>query len=392
MSAASWCDKAKKIYHQVIHDTETNEMICTRCGQTSPIDTSVNVTPTKHTFVPSATGHVLVERKREKSQEESCMIDTRKHIAIPVSKLNADYTTTGTISSSMAEGNRDAHGNRIPNMSELYRQRKINKNIVSASFNADKSLRNAMWIIATLTDKLHLSELIKERAAEIYRKAYDANAVRGRSTKWLATASLFYSCKEKNIFRNPNDFVVALDPSYSKDRSGRKDLFMNYKILVQVLGLPIPELTSPVSELGRIATLAGISEKSVRKAMSLYEMMRAYDKTIFYGKSPAAISVCILYIATKYMGEHVKQDIITSSGQISTVTLRKRCDEYLAILRKIDPELPVNIDSHRNIDEKEKDEFSDMEEEIKYEPTKIKPGKIKGRKAVKPSSTKATIK
>lgn len=378
----SWCSGKPGTYHDVIFDPDTNEMVCTRCGETSPIDTSVEITPTKHSFSPGQHKHPKRQQSHKKSEESSIQqIDptSRKHVAIPKSKLNADYTLTGTVAGRLPDSNRDVHGNRITRSSEWGRYRWVDKNYVNSQYTPDKSLRNAMWIIATLTSKLNLSELIKERAAEIYTKAYDKNAVRGRSTKWLATASLFYACKEKNIFRNPNDFVVALDPNYSKDRSGRKDLFMNYKILTQVLDLEIPPLTSPVSELGRIATLAGISEKSVRKAMQLYEMMRQHDKTIFYGKSPAAISVCILYIATKYMNEHVKQDVITSSGQISTVTLRKRCDEYIAILRKIDPELPTSIDSHRNIDEKEKDEFSDLEEDKKYEPTKIKGGRIKGR-------------
>jgi len=313
---------------------------------------------------------------------------------VPVTKLNADYTLTGVLASQIDESNKDAHGNRIANTLDTNRMRFVDKYVVNSAYNADKSLRNAMWIIATLTDKLAISELIKERAAEIYRKAYKQNAVRGRSTKWLAAAALFYACKEHGAFRNPNDFVIALDPGYlyRKDRSGRKDLFMNYKILTSVLDLPIPAVTSPLSELGRIAAIAGISERSIRKAIQIYESLKQFDQTIFYGKSPAAISVCILYIATKYNSEQVKQDVITHSGQISTVTLRKRCDEYINVLKQIDPNLPFSVYAHRNTGNsggavvylhqaEDRDEL-DVEEEhdttFSRVPVKIEPGTVRG--------------
>ena len=294
----------------------------------------------------------------------------------------------------MAEHNRDAHGKRVTDTATTNRLRFVDKYYVNSQYNADKSLRNAMWTIATLSDKLNVSELIKERAAEIYRKAYNKNAVRGRSTRWLATAALMYACKERGIARSANDFVNALEPpkednSYytyydsqhyynsrfteEVERTGRKDLFLSYKILIQVLDLPIPSTPSPKDELGRIATLAGISERSVRKAMKLYDMLKEHNKLIFDGKSPQAISVCILYIATKYCNESVKQDVITESGQISTVTLRKRCDEYIGILKRIDPNMPDAVYEHRTNAITDRDEFDDLDNSVDdYVPLKNK--------------------
>jgi transcription initiation factor TFIIB len=382
----SYCPVSKnktKKHHNVVYDEHTHENVCTNCGEifgNEPIaeghhgKSYVSSSPTVPTPI-NASGN------NTKLPPVETATGTPQNVIIPVTKLNADYTLTGVLASQISEGNRDAHGNRITNPVDTNRMRFVDKYVVNSSYNADKSLRNAMWIIATLTDKLNISELIKERAAEIYRKAYKKNAVRGRSTKWLATAALFYACKEKNTFRNPNDFVLALDPTYTdeKDRSGRKDLFMNYKILTSVLDLPIPQVTSPLSELGRIAAIAGISEKSIRKAMKIYEALKDHDQTIFYGKSPAAISVCILYIATKYNNEQIKQDVITHSGQISTVTLRKRCDEYINILKEIDPKLPENVYAHRNNGSRDKDEFTkDDEYTPEYVPVTIREEKYRG--------------
>jgi transcription initiation factor TFIIB len=382
----SYCNSKKKKPHHVVYDEHTHENVCTNCGEIfvekdePSYNNSTRVAPHG---IPSGTPPAIVG-KGSIVQPPPLAIPGIEvippQVIVPITKLNADYTLTGVLASQISEGNRDAHGNKIVNPVDTNRMRFVDKYVVNSSYNADKSLRNAMWIIATLSDKLAISELIKERAAEIYRKAYKKNAVRGRSTKWLATAALFYACKEKNTFRNPNDFVLALDPTYvdEKDRSGRKDLFMNYKILTSVLDLPIPQVTSPLSELGRIAAIAGISEKSIRKAMKIYESLKDHDQTIFYGKSPAAISVCILYIATKYNNEQVKQDVITHSGQISTVTLRKRCDEYINILKEIDPNLPENVYAHRNNGTADRDEFTDADEFTpEYVPTQIKEEKYR---------------
>ena len=360
--------RKKQHEHKIVFDEISQENVCTTCGEIvnkEKVEYKLASNPRAPKLNGSGTtsSPLLEETKRSSG------------VIIPVTQLNADYTLTGSLASQMGEINRDAHGNKIANPLDTNRLRFVDKYYVNAQYNADKSLRNAMWIIAMLSDKLSVSELIKERAAEIYRKAYKKNAVRGRSTRWLACAALYYACRQHKIFRNPNDYVFALEPDLikEKDRSGRKDLFASYKILTDVLQLPLPELTSPVSELGRIATIAGISEKSIRKATELYKKLREYDKTIFYGKSPAAISVCILYIATKYTDEHVKQDIITHSGQISTVTLRKRCDEYIGILKKIDPELPEEVYANRNNLVIDRDEFDDLDSTVPdYVPTEMK--------------------
>ena len=40
------------------------------------------------------------------------------------------------------------------------------------------------------------------------------------------------------------------------------------------------------------------------------------------------------------MDEEVRQDDITKAGEVSTVTLRKRCDEYIIILQKLGEQVP----------------------------------------------------
>ena len=155
-----------------------------------------------------------------------------------------------------------------------------------------------MRTIIGTSQRLNLPEHIIERAAGIYRKAYKQNAVRGRSTRGLSVASVFYACKEAGIIRNPEDFVAALE----EDTKWRNELFSNYKTLISILDLKPPEQIRPELEIPHIAGKCSISEKTVRAALEILKKLKNYNTTLFFGKSPIAIAVCCLYIAAKYHG------------------------------------------------------------------------------------------
>ena len=63
-------------------------------------------------------------------------------------------------------------------------------------------------LLALHSDLISLNISCKKGSPGIYRKAYKQNAVRGRSTRGLSVASVFYACKEAGIIRNPEDFVA----------------------------------------------------------------------------------------------------------------------------------------------------------------------------------------
>lgn len=274
---------------------------------------------------------------------------SREGRIIPTARRSADYTLPGSLSGKISIRNVDAHGNSVKNPKALKKLRKADRIYANTRYNSDKSVRSAIWNIIMLCEKLKIPENTKERGASLYRKAYSAGAVRGRSTKWIATACLFYAIKEAKIYLLAEDFVRALE-EYDKKlgtKKGIKNLFSSYKTITKVLDLPLPEPVSPIHELGRFATAAGLSGVTTKKAMQIYEKIKSHDPTVFSGKNPSAIAVCLLYIASKYTSESSRgQRLISNAGRISVVTLRKRTDEYLAILRLLDEFIPDSLERH----------------------------------------------
>ena len=262
---------------------------------------------------------------------------------IPTARRHADYTLAGSLSGRISMANVDAHGNSVKNLADIKNLRKADRYYANTFYNADKSVRSAIWQIIMLCEKLGIGETVKERAAGLYRRAFMAGAVRGRSTRWIACSCLFYASKEAGFTFPSEDFVRALEEPIS-DKKGKKNLFASYKVLTKVLDLPLPHPVSPLAELSRFAKSAGLSGIAERKAAQLYEMIQSVDKTVFCGKNPGAIAICLLFIASKYSMENKAcQKLITKSASISLVTLRKRTEEYIRHLQFVGEPIPDGL-------------------------------------------------
>jgi hypothetical protein len=108
--------------------------------------------------------------------------------------------------------------------------------------------------------------------------------------------------------------------------------------------LPLPQPVSPISELSRFAKAAGLSGLAERKAAQLYTKIQSVEPTVFCGKNPGAIAICLLYIASKYSMEYkAGTKLISNAGRISLVTLRKRSEEYIRHLQSIGEPIPDGL-------------------------------------------------
>ncbi len=190
-----------------------------------------------------------------------------------------------------------------------------------ANSSADRNLRQALNEMDKLKDKLALSDAVIEKAAYIYRKAMERKLVRGRSIQGLVAACLYASCRNTETPRTLDDISQGMNIR-------RKDVARCYRLLFRELELKMP-VVDPVKGISRIASIAGLSEKCKRNAITM--LNKAKKLGAVAGKDPMGIAAAALYLSCISIGESKSQKEISQASGVTEVTIRNRC----AGLRKI---------------------------------------------------------
>ena len=184
-----------------------------------------------------------------------------------------------------------------------------------AHSSADRNLRQALNEMDKLKDKLALTDAVVEKAAYIYRKAMEKKLVRGRSIQGLVAACLYASCRNTETPRTLDDVAKGINIR-------RKDVARCYRLIFRELELKMP-VVDPVKGISRIASIAGLSEKSKRKAITI--LNEAKKDGMVAGKDPMGIAAAALYLACISTGEVKSQKDISIASGVTEVTIRNRC-------------------------------------------------------------------
>jgi transcription initiation factor TFIIB len=190
-----------------------------------------------------------------------------------------------------------------------------------ANSSADRNLRQALNEMDKLKDKLALSDAVIEKAAYIYRKAMERKLVRGRSIQGLVAACLYASCRNTETPRTLDDISQGINIR-------RKDVARCYRLLFRELELKMP-VVDPVKGVSRIASIAGLSEKCKRNAITMLNKAKKIGAVA--GKDPMGIAAAALYLSCISIGESKSQKDISQASGVTEVTIRNRC----AGLRKV---------------------------------------------------------
>ncbi len=190
-----------------------------------------------------------------------------------------------------------------------------------ANSSSDRNLRQALNEMDKLKDKLALNDAVIEKAAYIYRKAMERKLVRGRSIQGLVAACLYASCRNTETPRTLDDISQGMNIR-------RKDVARCYRLLFRELELKMP-VVDPVKGISRIASIAGLSEKCKRNAITM--LNKAKKLGAVAGKDPMGIAAAALYLSCISIGESKSQKEISQASGVTEVTIRNRC----AGLRKI---------------------------------------------------------
>jgi len=278
-------------YKKMVTDQNTGELFCGKCG-----------------FVVTEKITDTGAEWRSFSNDES----NRTRVGAGTSLTMHDMG----LSTIIGKANKDATGKPLSSgvKSSIERLRTWDSRSQAHS-SADRNLRQALNEMDKLKDKLALTNAVVEKAAYIYRKAMERKLVRGRSIQGLVAACLYASCRNTETPRTLDDIAKGINIR-------RKDVARCYRLIFRELDLKMP-VVDPVKGVSRIASLAGLSEKSKRKAIVI--LNEAKKEGIVAGKDPMGIAAAALYLACISIGEAKSQKDISIASGVTEVTIRNRC-------------------------------------------------------------------
>ncbi|MGA1975358.1 MAG: transcription initiation factor IIB, partial [Conexivisphaerales archaeon] len=237
--------------------------------------------------------------------------ESRSRVGIPTSLAMHDMGLATVIGSE----NRDASGKNLAGSVRTAMERLRTWDGRSQVHEpVDRNLREAFSELDRLADKLNVSDVIVERSAYIYRKAMEKGLVRGRSIGALIAASTYAACRVTETPRTLKD--VAAASSLKK-----KDVARCYRLLLRELELRMP-VTDPVKCVSRIASKAGLTEKTQRRAVGI--LKGAIESRTSAGKDPMGLAAAALYVACVLEGEDKTQKDIAEAAAVTEVTIRNR--------------------------------------------------------------------
>ena len=276
---------------RTVTDPESGEVICGKCGL------------------------VISERVQESraewrafNSEESA---DRSRTGIPNSLARHDMG----LSTVIGKADKDASGRRLAtSMRSTFDRLRSWDFRTQAHTPTDRNLRQAFSELDRLRDKLSLTDAVVAKTAYIYRKAQERGLVRGRTISATVGAAVYIACREAGTSRTLKDIAEI-------GNIKRKDLARIYRLVVIELDLKIP-LIDPMKCIARVASKAGLSERTRRLAMNV--MSKVVQSRISAGKDPMGLAASVLYLACLSSGETRTQTDIADAAGVTEVTVRNR--------------------------------------------------------------------
>ena len=223
--------------------------------------------------------------------------------------------------------NKDASGKFIPGESfaKMGRLRRLQRGLRIRN-PKDKGLSFAFGELNRMSSALALPKSIQVTASMIYRKASDADLIRGRSFEGMMTACLYAACKQHKVSRTLDEITAV--SRVSKVSIGRSYLVISVNLKLGILA------PSPLEFIPRFCSPFRFSDTTVQ--IRAEEIIRRAEQIgLTSGKGPEGIAAAAIYIASRiprfsYM---VNQKQLAKIAGVTEVTIRTRYKELIRVLR-----------------------------------------------------------
>ena len=195
---------------------------------------------------------------------------------------------------------------------------------------SDRSLINAMRIIAEMADRINLPKVITDRANKLFKMVQDGKHLTGRAHGAIAAACLYIACRQEGVPRTFKEIVAVT--TVNKREIGRcfKVILRQHHVEANV------ELITTGDFMSRFCGNLQLS-KHVQRAATLIAK-KASDKEITPGRSPISITAAAIYMASQASEDKKTQREISEVAGVAEVTIRKSYKLMLERAKDLFPE------------------------------------------------------
>lgn len=302
----------------------TNTLVCPECGSKNLIqDKTRGETICRNcgTVVDS----LLIDDSPEWRAYNSAERDSRSRVGAPTTYTIHDKG----LSTQIGTEDRDVFGQKLSatQRNRFHRLRKWNARSRIHS-STDRNLTKAMRELDRLASQMTLPRTVKETASIIYRKALQANLIRGRSIEEMISAATYAAARQRHLPR-------TLDEIANHSRISKKELGRAYRLLISELKLKIP-LADPINYVVRFASELGLSGVVSQEAREI--VLRAKSERLAMGKDPVSLAAASIYIAGILHNQQLTQQGIADIAGVTEVTIRNR---YKELVKKLEITAPL---------------------------------------------------
>jgi len=191
----------------------------------------------------------------------------------------------------------------------------------------ERSLVDGLRELRQLGATLELPGSTRERAAYWYRKAHEAQLLKGRSIGAFAAACVFAAARESHQPVTIDCIAKASPVEATKIRH-------HVQLLQCKLSVTLPP-ASPGEFLPAVVSTLSLDMAIERRAARYLE--RVTDEQLHVGKHPAAIAATAVYAAATEMDVDLTQETVASAADVSAVTISRRYQEVKEVVRSEEP-------------------------------------------------------
>ena len=184
----------------------------------------------------------------------------------------------------------------------------------------ERSLFNVFNTITIACKKSNLPKCIIEESKVLYKSISDKKISRGNNRKGIIAATVYHSCKIKNVPRSTKEIADVFGIKISIMTKGNKQFYDLYNS-IHKKKMSDKKPTQPIDYIERFISQLNLPDNVCEMSKNI--ALKATEEKLTYQNTPPSIAVGCIYLACQLLNNPCNKKTIAAKCNISEVTINK---------------------------------------------------------------------